>query len=142
MEINHNRVVLCTGSREWPEPEEDDVDIIGAQLSMLWPDTWVLHGGARGADFLVHEAVHHLPLVEIRVPYLGYKGRAGGFARNGIMRNMMTMFHNEGMECSVMAFHESKTLSRGTAGMLKLCQGTGWPLKEVWPDGRVKESIC
>ena len=142
MEINHNRVVLCTGSRDWEEPEDDDINIIQAQLSMLWPDTWVLHGGARGADYLVHQAIHELPLVEIRVPYLGYKGRAGGFARNTIMRNMMTMFHNSGMECSVIAFHQENKPTKGTAGMLRLCEGTGWPLKEVWHDGRVKERTC
>lgn len=135
MEINHNMAVLCTGSREWDNP-----DLVAQVLGELWPDTWVVHGGARGADFQVHEYVHNNSLVEIRVPYFGYMGKRGGFERNKVMRNMMTMFHNGGMNISVIAFHADAGPSRGTAGMLKLCNGTGWPVKEVWSTGRIKDS--
>lgn len=137
MEINHNRVVLCTGSREW-----EDEALIAEQLEQLWPNTWVLHGGARGADFLVHEYVCTAQLVEIRVPYLGYLGKAGGHERNKIMSNMMRMFHNEGMDCSVMAFHQDPQPSRGTAGMLRLVDGTGWSLTEVWSTGKIASGVC
>lgn len=109
-------VVLITGSREF-----DRADLIAAEIANLPRPCIVLHGGARGADFLASNEVHkHPALVEVRVPYMRFYEKRGGHFRNTEMLKILQVFKAAGYECWALAFHQDiKNPSPGTANMVK-----------------------
>lgn len=61
--------VICTGSRDWPNPNAAR-HMIANRLCDLPSDTLIVHGGARGADRFVHDEALKLglPLPEVHRP--------------------------------------------------------------------------
>ena len=131
MSNSKGRVVLCTGSREF-----QSLALVKGELDRLERPTIVMHGGAKGADRLVSQAIqgefnpdrprNQKPdglddLVEVRVPYLSMAGNKGGHLRNSKMLEMLEAFRDAGYECWGIAFHfDIHNPSPGTNGMVKL----------------------
>lgn len=111
------RIVLTTGSREFTRQQ-----LVEAELEALPKPSYVLHGGARGADRLVSDCIHTIQgLTEIRVPYLGVEGKRGGHLRNAKMLEILKVFRDQGWDAWALAFHEDiRNPSSGTAGMVRL----------------------
>ena len=126
MEINN--VVIITGSRDF-----DREDLMRQELEALPSGTIVMHGGARGADWLAmkliqgdrYDAKNPKPnngisgLVEVRVPYISTLGKKGGHERNRVMLEMALAMRDSGYDLWVLAFHaDGANLSPGTRHMV------------------------
>ena len=111
------RIVLITGSREFTKQK-----MVEDELLNIPTPAFILHGGARGADRLAAEAIHTIDgLTEIRMQYLNYHGKKGGYLRNKKMLEVMEVFRAQGFECWALAFHDDiKNPSPGTSGMVRL----------------------
>lgn len=121
-------MLLTTGSREF-----DRMDMVRAELIRLDRPTFVMHGGAIGADRLVADCIQgdrrqrNSPpdgikgLIEIRLPYLSMEEKRGGHKRNEAMIEVLVAMRDAGYDCRGMAFHHDiKNPSAGTAGMVRL----------------------
>jgi hypothetical protein len=81
-----SRYLIITGSRDWNDYQGERDESIWAYLQRFAPDTIVVHGGARGADFFAGKAARELGLEVIEVPADWAKhGRAAGPIRNQLM---------------------------------------------------------
>lgn len=132
---NITRCVLTTGSREFTSRK-----LVHQELSLLTP-SYIMHGGAMGADRLVSEVIHGermkpetglKGLIELRVPYLNTHGQKGGHVRNRYMLNLLEGLREVGWECWAIAFHyDIKNPTPGTAGMVRLLQGADFSIVHV-----------
>jgi hypothetical protein len=111
------RIVLITGSREFTKQKMVEEELLNIQTP-----AFILHGGARGADRLAAEVIHTIDgLTEMRMQYLNYHGKKGGYLRNKKMLEVMMVFRDQGYDCWALAFHEDiKNPSPGTSGMVRL----------------------
>lgn len=108
------------------------MDLVQQELKQLSRPAFVMHGGAKGADRLVSDAIHGTQdrfvnpdgikgLVEIKVPYLSMGLKRGGYQRNEYMLEILLVFRDAGYDCWGMAFHRDiKEPSPGTNMMVKL----------------------
>lgn len=133
-------VLLTTGSREFT-----NMGLVKQELARLPRPTFVIHGGAKGADRLVSEAIqgpwqedHRSKpdglsgLIEVRVPYLRMEEKRGGHARNEAMLQMLVAFREAGYDCWAIAFHaDIQNPSPGTNGMIKLLNGENFSIIHV-----------
>lgn len=100
--------ILCCGDRDWT-----NIDLI---LETLWDyknilDVVIIHGAARGADFLCGKVAKELgfKVEEYPADWKRYKTRAG------ILRNIKML---ESKPDHVIAFHNSIEMSKGTKHMI------------------------
>jgi hypothetical protein len=106
--------VIVTGDREWADP-----DCIYLVLSQYAPGTILIHGDAAGADTVAHQYARSLGLIETRVPYPRFGGRAGGPIRNRVMLMMLLGLRDHGgYTIRVEAFHPDLRASKGTRDMI------------------------
>ena len=133
------RVLLTTGSREF-----DRKDLVLAELTELERPTFVMHGGAKGADRLVADCIQgdrnprsERPngikgLIEVRLPYLAMEQKRGGHKRNEAMLEMLVAMRDAGYDCWGMAFHyDIKNPSPGTNGMVKLLNSENFSVVHI-----------
>lgn len=117
------RVIVC-GSREWT-----DRNAIAERLADLPGDTVVVHGCAKGADYMAGQEAQKLGLLVEEHPVTkddyAYYGNRAYFLRNERMAKL-------GAELCL-AFWDGR--SRGTAMMVDLAEKHGIPL-ELYTDGR------
>lgn len=123
------RVIAC-GDREWT-----DRAAVRRRLEALPPGTTVIHGAARGADFIADEEARRIGL-----PVVGFPahwrhgpgclptcrrvvGRSAGPIRNREMLAYLKRFAED--EILVLAFHDDLSRSRGTADMVKIARKAG-----------------
>lgn len=118
--IRPKNVVLVAGSRDFPYESLIRDELEG--LDSTGEVTWILHGGARGADRMAGDLVHEYPnLVELRVPYLRYWNKSGGFARNRVMLLLLNLFRDAGFKTWALVFWEDiDNPSPGTQNMARL----------------------
>lgn len=111
------RVLFC-GTRGWC----NNIPIIDA-LAKLPKDTVVVHGAARGADFIAANEARPLGLtVEAHPANWTVYGRSAGYIRNKEMLD-------SGID-KVYAFWDGK--SPGTKMMIKLAQDAGVPVEIIY----------
>lgn len=105
---------LITGDRNW-----DDQPYLNQKLiSMLPKGTFIIQGGARGADLQAERFANVCGYPYARVPYFGYLGRSGGPARNKVMLDLLLGLREVGYQVEVIAFHTNITTSKGTKNMI------------------------
>lgn len=108
------RVIFC-GTRGWNQDQ-----LIIDQLKSLPPDTIVIHGGARGADFIAGREATALGLtVEVYPAKWTQYGRTAGTNRN--IQMLKT-----GVD-KVFAFWDG--VSPGTRHMINISQKAGVPVE-------------
>lgn len=148
--LTRSPVFLVTGSRDYKNNYAIR-KVLEAQVRFPSTPTWVIHGGARGADREAADMIHgdrrpDTPfdgisgLVEIRVPYLASEGKKGGFRRNQIMCEMMLVFRAAGQRVAAAAFFSDSTdpkQDRGTTGMVELLQREDIPVVCYGPGGDI-----
>lgn len=113
------KVLIC-GDRNW-----DDLKAIQRWVDGLPPDATVVHGGARGADMMVHKAIilrnntgSHIRLIVYTAHWEKY-GRAAGPIRN------QQMLDKEPDLDRVFAFHNNLGESKGTKDMVSRARKRG-----------------
>jgi hypothetical protein len=116
--------VLVTGGRDYNEPDrlsEVLTDIWRRRAA--WGDLVIIHGGARGADFLANTwaSAHMLQVRRFGAMWDRY-GKAAGAIRNQQMLD-------EGKPDLVVAFPGG----RGTADMVRRARANGVEVQEVTP---------
>jgi hypothetical protein len=101
--------VLCCGDRNWT-----DFDKIMSVLSLLPPESVIIHGAARGADTLCGKAGFLLGYqVEAYPADWKQYGKRAGPVRN---REMFAKSHPD----FYLAFHSSLASSKGTKDMVSV----------------------
>lgn len=122
------RVVICTGSREF-----DDANRVKYELELLETPSFVIHGGQRGADRLVSDAIHEIDgLTEVRLPYLRKNDKRGGHIRNSRMVELGVAMRDAGYEVWGIAFHfDIEKPTPGTAGMVRLLNAANFSVIHI-----------
>lgn len=117
--------------------------MVRQELIRLDRPTFVLHGGAQGADRLAADCIHgdrnrrEKPngiegLIEVRVPYLTMDQKRGGHTRNQAMLDILVAMRSAGYDCWGIAFHHDiKNPSPGTNGMVKLLNSMNFSVVHV-----------
>lgn len=102
--------ILCCGDRNWTNADV----ILDTLLQYIdIPDMVIIHGGARGADFLAGEVAKELGFkVEVYPADWDNHGRAAGPIRNVKML--------AAKPDHVIAFHDSIESSKGTGHMIRI----------------------
>jgi hypothetical protein len=116
------KAIIVTGSRDW-----QDVDAIATMLDQERPDV-VIHGAARGADYLAGQLAENRGMIEIPMPaQWDTLGKRAGAARNSMMGNVLAAMGECGHTVHVHAF--PMPTSRGTWDMVKrVCRQLGLPV--------------
>lgn len=121
-------LVIVTGDREWGT--DKDHALMLRVLKQYPAGSWLMHGNQRGADLQSRELidVFGLPLIEIRVPYIGFLGRRGGPARNKVMLQL-ALGVSDARRVRVEAFHRSIDASKGTQNMIDIAKKARLPVR-------------
>lgn len=112
--------VLVTGSRTWNSWAQ-----LTIKLDVLKERgfTKLIHGGARGADYIAGEVGHALGYAVTAYPADWSKGKGAGFARN---QQMLETKPDLVLAC----FMARRT--PGTSDMVRRAKGAGVPVEELW----------
>lgn len=112
------KVIVC-GSRDWT-----DYKAVCDELDLLKGVTFVIEGGATGADALARKWAFAagVPVAEVPANWDRY-GKGAGSIRNSWMLKLSPDL--------VVAFH--KDGSRGTADMIRQAEAAGIPVRVVRP---------
>ena len=106
--------VLITGSREW-----ENIELIKKQLENLPPNSLIIHGACRGADFIAGSVAKELGLkIKAYPAHWDLYGLAAGPKRNQQMLD-----ENQIDLCLV--FHFDLENSKGTKDMVARCKAKG-----------------
>lgn len=114
-------VVFVTGDRKW-----HNKDLIHKTLAEFPKGTWLLEGGAGGADRLSREVGFALGFQ----PFTAYANwgvyhRAAGPMRNQAMGELLAILVKAGLKVHAFAFHNDLSRSKGTKDMLKILKRIG-----------------
>jgi hypothetical protein len=120
--VTERYIIWVTGGLKY-----EDSDKVIQELKKFPPGSIVIHGDAKGADTFADIAAEHLHMARVKVPYLGYAGRAGGPIRNRIIGRLAYAYaktYNAKAVC--LAFGGD----RGTDGSVEIASDLDMEIRE------------
>lgn len=143
--------VIIAGPRWWGESQTDrdgnpvskeraaarrieaarERDIMQEIVNDLPEDTFVIQGGARGADSLAAALCKKRGLEPAGVPYFGSKGKRGGYLRNRKMGQLLHGLALQGHKVKVICVSPPEGYTTGTKMMAEIADGFGIFVKPV-----------
>jgi hypothetical protein len=119
---NPEQVILITGARDWTDREL----IRDTLMTYEGKRVLLIHGDCRGADRLSGQVAQELKFeVLIYRPDWATYGRAAGPIRNREMIKKAVALQREGVDTTVLAFHDNWELSRGTRNCVEQAEKAG-----------------
>jgi hypothetical protein len=118
MNINHARVILICGAREWTGEA-----LMRRVFTQIHPDAIIVHGACRGADLIAEKLAK-----EFQIAYFGFPAKWKEQGKSaGIIRNMRMLRHTK--PDLIIAFHQNIKESKGSKNMIELAEKWEIPVK-------------